>query len=119
MTAIFKNLPKKTPKSAKSRINSVLQQNNVKFGTHFTPARKIITPALLACWNVFLISEQNIIRPSKGVQHHQQRWCKIVWTGVNLLLLTYGVLLQIDFLVQILRICLVKWWSLLIFTFHI
>ena len=25
-------------------------------------------------------------RPSKCLQHHQQRWCKILWTGVNLLL---------------------------------
>ena len=25
-------------------------------------------------------------RPSKCRQHHQQRWCKILWTGVNLLL---------------------------------
>ena len=25
-------------------------------------------------------------RPSKCLQHHQQCWCKILWTGVNLLL---------------------------------
>ena len=25
-------------------------------------------------------------RPSKCIQHHQQRLCKILWTGVNLLL---------------------------------
>ena len=31
-------------------------------------------------------------RPSKCLQHHQQRWCKILWTGVNLLLKTYSVL---------------------------
>ena len=43
-------------------------------------------------------------RPSKCLQHHQQRWCKILWTGVNLLLQTYNVFSLIDFLVQILRI---------------
>ena len=47
-------------------------------------------------------------RPSKCLQHHQQRWCKILWTGVNLLLYTYGVLSLIDFLVQILHIFWVK-----------
>ena len=36
-------------------------------------------------------------RPSKCLQHHQHRWCKILWTSVNLLLLKYGVLLLIDF----------------------
>ena len=25
-------------------------------------------------------------RPSKCLQHHQQHWCKLFWTGVNLLL---------------------------------
>ena len=39
-------------------------------------------------------------RPSKCLQHHQQLWCKTLWTRVNLLLSTYGVLLLIDFLVQ-------------------
>ena len=42
-----------TPKSAKSRHTSLLQQNSVKFGTHFTRARKKFTPALLASWKVF------------------------------------------------------------------
>ena len=32
---------------------SLLQQNSVKFGVHFTQARKEFTPALLARWNVF------------------------------------------------------------------
>ena len=30
-----------------------MQQNSVKFGAHFTRARKKFTPALLASWNVF------------------------------------------------------------------
>ena len=45
-------------------------------------------------------------RPSKCLQHHKQRWCKILWTGVNLLL--YHVLSLIDFLFQILRTFLVR-----------
>ena len=28
----------------------------------------------------------HVARPSKCLQHHQQRWCKILWAGVNLLL---------------------------------
>ena len=42
------------PKSAKSRHNSFLQQNSVKFGTNFTRGRKKFTPVLLARWNIFL-----------------------------------------------------------------
>ena len=42
-----------TPKSANLRHNSLLQQNSIKFGTHFTRARKIFSLALLARWNVF------------------------------------------------------------------
>ena len=42
-----------TPKSAKLRQNSLLRQNSVKFSKNFHRARKKITPALLAPWNIF------------------------------------------------------------------
>ena len=51
---------------------------------------------------------QPIYRPLKCLQHHQQRWCKISWTGVICLLETYGVLLWNNFLVQILCSFMVK-----------
>ena len=57
-------------------------------------------------------------RPSKCLQHHQQRWCKIFWTGVIFLLLTYSVLSLIYFLVQTLHIVLLKLLIFLIFLFN-
>ena len=36
-------------------------------------------------------------RPSKCLQYHQQRWYKILLTGISLLLSKYGVLSLIDF----------------------
>ena len=69
-------------------------------------------------------SKQCNIRPSKYLQHHQQCWCKILWTGVDLLLLTYGIFLLIDFLFQISLIFGKVLWKVelsvdLLFTFHI
>ena len=49
----FQKVPKIKPKRANLRINSLLQQNSVKFGSNFTQDRKHLTWILFSCLYVF------------------------------------------------------------------